>query len=235
MNHYEFLGILSGAYADTEVGALVSQIEETIKKHTETIHYVQNLGRRKLAYPIKHQGHGTYVLIEFDAAGDTIKKLDRLFRLTNELLRHCIVRRKTVGKPLPLERREEESRPARTYERTGNRRALGEELLGDTPTILASEEPAPATLPQEGVKEEAVHQDTPAPATATQSDDTSSASTTPPTTEPATEEATPPDDTKQKTEKDDETADDSAKKKNKKVSYEELDKKLNELLSDDII
>ncbi|MDP2631091.1 MAG: 30S ribosomal protein S6, partial [Candidatus Uhrbacteria bacterium] len=158
MNHYEFLGILNGTYADTEVGALVSQVEETIKKHAETIHYVQNLGRRKLAYPIKHQGHGTYVLIEFDADGEAIKKLDRLFRLTNELLRHCIVRRKTVGKPMPLERREEESRPTRTYERTGTRRALGEELLGDTPTLLASEEPAPASLPEENRQEEAAQE-----------------------------------------------------------------------------
>ncbi len=228
MNHYEFLGILSGSYADTEVGALVSQIEETIKKHTETIHYVQNLGRRKLAYPIKHQGHGTYVLIEFDAAGDTIKKLDRLFRLTNELLRHCIVRRKTVGKPLPLERREEESRPTRTYERTGTRRALGEELLGETPTLSTSEEPTKEVAP-----ETSVPQDAPTPAqkdeSASLSDDSSSANT------PVADDVAPPSDAVQPTTKEDETTEDSARKKNKKVSYEELDKKLNELLSDDII
>lgn len=218
MNHYEFFGILSGTYADTEVGALVSQLEETIKKHTETIHYVQNLGRRKLAYPIKHQGHGTYVLIEFDADGEAIKKLDRLFRLTSELLRHCIVRRKTVGNPLPLERKEEESRP-RPFDRVGMRKTLGEELLGETPTIETINETT-ETKPVENLIVEELIAPSPADNIPPAPEESSSVSNT-----AQTSTSTPPEE---------DTADET-KKKGQKVSYEELDKKLNELLSDDII
>ncbi len=223
MNHYEFFGILNGTYADTEVGALVSLLEETIKKHTETIHYVQNLGRRKLAYPIKHQGHGTYVLIEFDADGEAIKKLDRLFRLTNELLRHCIVRRKTVGNPLPLERKEEESRP-RAFDRTGMRKTLGEELLGETPSFSTIDEPVAPAAPSEQIDTKTSEESAPsqAPIAESQSHPT-------PSMAPQTDTSSTP------TTDGEAEAEDEAKKKSKKVSYEELDKKLNELLSDDII
>ncbi|MBI4599821.1 30S ribosomal protein S6 [Candidatus Uhrbacteria bacterium] len=226
MNHYEFLGILSGSHADTEVGAIISSIEETIKKHTETIHYVQNLGRRKLAYPVKHQGHGTYVLIEFDAPGDAVKKLDRLFRLTNELLRHCIVRRKTVGKPLPLERKEEDARP-RSYERTGMRKTLGEELLGETPTLSTINEPTDTKTTDAQAEEKPVEKTivlAPVEQQGNASDDSHAAASAPTT-----------DDSAQTPTGDDDSAEENAKKKNKKVSYEELDKKLNELMSDDII
>ena len=226
MNHYEFLGILNGTYADSEVGALISQLEEVIKKHTETIHYVQNLGRRKLAYPIKHQGHGTYVLIEFDAPGEAVKKLDRVFRLTNELLRHCIVRRKTVGAPLPLERKEEER--MRPHERASTRKVLGEELLGET--IMPVQEPS---TPEEKPAE--VGEVTPPTVSSSPMTDDTGSDSVPDVV--ITAIPTPTDDaagTPTKTDEE-ETPEESAKKKNKKVSYEELDKKLNELLSDDIL
>jgi|GEM_PF-380629 len=233
MNHYEFLGILNGTFADTEVGSLVSQIEETIKKHAETIHYTQNLGRRKLAYPIKHQGHGTYVLIEFDAPGEAIKKLDRLFRLTNELLRHCIVRRKTIGKPLPLERREEDARP-RSFERGGGmRRALGEELLGDAPVLSKdSETTEPAEQQQE--KTVAAVPEPEMPATMKTEDDLAPKDVASVPTDDSTQ-VSPVTSAEPNEESPSSSEEEAAKKKNKKVSYEELDKKLNELLSDDII
>ncbi len=207
MNHYELLAIISGAYADTEVEPLFKQIIEMVSKNAETVHFTQNVGRRKLTYPIKHQHNGVYIFIEFDAAGEAIKKLDRSLKLTQEILRHCIVRKKSIGKPIQFERPQEEQRPRFTG--TPGKKTLGEELLGDT-EIPSSTEPSP--VPEKApetpeVKEELstvqIHEEK-APLAAAG-----------------------------------ETADDSqeqdTKKKGKKVSYEELDKKLNELLSDDII
>ncbi|MBI4253188.1 30S ribosomal protein S6 [Candidatus Uhrbacteria bacterium] len=195
-NHYELLAIVDGRIPDSELETFKKTFEDLLKKHVSSIHYVHNAGRRKLAYPINHQGYGTYLLCEFDAPGEHIKKLERAMSLTTELLRHCIVRRKTVGTPTPFERREEEMRP-----RDGRptRKTQDEELLGRAP--LAEEAPVMPSAP---------------PVTL---DDTAP--------EPAPEE---------KTESDEQaTTDDTGKKKAKKVSYEDLDKKLNELLSDDII
>ncbi|MBI4250292.1 30S ribosomal protein S6 [Candidatus Uhrbacteria bacterium] len=102
MNHYEILAIASGRFADTEVGGVIGKIEEILKKYGCTLHYTQNLERRKLAYPIKHQAYGTYVLIEFDSSVSKVSALDRELRLTPELLRHIIIKRDAVGTPRPL-------------------------------------------------------------------------------------------------------------------------------------
>lgn len=207
-NHYELLVIVDGRIPDTELEAFKNTFEDLLKKHASPVHYIHNAGRRKLAYPINHQGNGTYLLCEFDAPGENIKKLERTLSLTTELLRHCIVRKKTVGAPIPFERREEETR---TRDGRPMRKSQDEELLGkapleqevSTPSVASSPAitatpiaPTPTPTPEEKVETKAEPEEQAAPA------------------------ATP---------------EDTGKKKAKKVSYEDLDKKLNELLSDDIL
>lgn len=102
MNHYELLAILNGKYADTEVGAALKKLEELFAKQECVIHYTQNLERKKLAFPINNQTHGTYVLIEFDCEGVKLASLDRDFRLSHDVVRHTIVKRKKVGSPKVL-------------------------------------------------------------------------------------------------------------------------------------
>lgn len=97
MNHYECLSIVSGKCADTEIESVVQLLEQSVQKHALKIHYIQRLERRKLAYPIDHVMYGTYVLFEFDAEPPNITKIDRFLRLTNEILRHIIVKRESVG------------------------------------------------------------------------------------------------------------------------------------------
>lgn len=225
MNHYELFALVSGQHADSEVEGILGQLQEMLTKHVTTIHYTQNLGRRKLGYPIKHQHHGTYVLFEFDAEPQEIKKIDRLLKLTAELLRFCLIKRKVVGKPIQLERKEEESRGPRVERPATQRRTLGEELLGDTPVL--SEEPASVTAPAEIPVEETlaskeeVAEVPPSPAVSVAPE---------PIPEPVVAKSS------KVTESDDSTPSDTAKKKQpKKASYEELDEKLNKLLSDDIL
>jgi small subunit ribosomal protein S6 len=202
-NHYELLAIVTGSVSDTEIDGVRGNLEELLKKHTSAIHYMHNLGRRKLAYPIKHQGSGTYLLCEFDADGESIKKLERALALTTEILRHCIVRRQKVGSPVPLERREEEVRPG-PRRVSSVKKGMDEELLGAAPLEDVTSAPMPVASSDDPIP--------PVPAGAA-----------PAVKEEPAEEAPAS------------TAEEESKKKGKKASYEELDQKLNELLSDDII
>ena len=206
-NHYELLAIVDGRIADTELDGFRTTLEETLKKHVSQIHYTHNLGRRKLAYPIKHEGHGIYLLCEFDAEGDAIKKLERALSLTTEILRHCIERRKTIGAPIELERRETIEPRTR-----GPRRSQDEALLGRAPLEEVSTSAAPMTTP--------AMQPTPEPAPAPVTVSVAADDTAVPIPAISDEET---------------VTEEEGKKKGQKVSYEELDKKLNELLSDDII
>lgn len=215
-NHYELLVIVDGRIPDTELEAFKNTFEDLLKKHVSPIHYIHNAGRRKLAYPINHQGHGTYLLCEFDAPGEQIKKLERALSLTTELLRHCIVRRKTVGAPIPFERREEETRS-----RDGRpmRKSQDEELLGKAP--LEQEVPTPSVAPSPTATAVPI-----APVVVVPDDIT---------TAPAPEEKVKTKAEPEEQEAPAATPEDTGKKKAQKVSYEDLDKKLNELLSDDIL
>lgn len=221
MNHYELFAIISGQHADSEIEGITGQLQELLAKHHTTIHFSQNLGRRKLCYPIKHQHHGTYMLFEFDAEPQEIKKIDRLLKLTSEVLRFCLIKRKTVGKPITLERKEEDQRtPTRTERPASPRKTLGEELLGDAPGI--SDEPEVTPVAEEPVLE---------PEAPTPQEEVPETPVAPVTIAPkiASEESL------ESTPSEDSSSSRTAKKVQKKVSYEELDKKLNELLSDDII
>ena len=48
-------------------------------------------GRRQLAYPIKKQTSGRYVVVQFNAAAESLPEFERLLKLDEELLRYLVV------------------------------------------------------------------------------------------------------------------------------------------------
>ena len=74
------------------------QMKETVKKYTDLltekgaeIVYTNNLGMRKLAYPIKKKSSGFYYLIEFKAEGNVIADLEVAYKRDERLLRFLTV------------------------------------------------------------------------------------------------------------------------------------------------
>jgi small subunit ribosomal protein S6 len=91
MHKYELLYIIPTQFADTEIDGLREKVAGMITATGATVTRNESLGKIKLAYPIKHQRHGTYVLVYFTAEPNTIAGIDRQFRLSDEVLRHLIV------------------------------------------------------------------------------------------------------------------------------------------------
>lgn len=56
------------------------------------IENVEEWGTRKLAYEINKINEGYYVLVNFNAAADIPKELDRNLKIADEVIRHMIVR-----------------------------------------------------------------------------------------------------------------------------------------------
>ena len=63
-----------------------------IEKFKGVIENVDVWGRRKLAYEIAKVNEGFYTLINFNADSELPKELDRIFRITDGVLRHIIVK-----------------------------------------------------------------------------------------------------------------------------------------------
>jgi small subunit ribosomal protein S6 len=49
-------------------------------------------GRRRLTYEIKGKKEGIYVLMNFEATAETIAELERIFHISDDVLRHLVVR-----------------------------------------------------------------------------------------------------------------------------------------------
>jgi len=90
---YEILYIIPGKYTDEEIGAITEKVKGILTEAGASVAETHHLGKRKLAYPIKHVRHGNYVLSYFEAETDIISKINATLRLTGEVLRHLIVER----------------------------------------------------------------------------------------------------------------------------------------------
>lgn len=94
MKEYELLYIVPSQYTDEEIGGIQSTIATLVEGFEGKVLRNENLGKIKLAYPIKKVNHGTYILVHFNVEGAKMAELDRKLRLTDEVLRHMITERK---------------------------------------------------------------------------------------------------------------------------------------------
>jgi small subunit ribosomal protein S6 len=76
---------------EEEINATVAKFENLIKNTGGTIDKIDRWGKRRLAYEIKDHTEGYYCLIYFTAEKETVFEMDRVMKITDELLKHMIV------------------------------------------------------------------------------------------------------------------------------------------------
>jgi len=92
--HYELLYILSNKYAENELKPIMENVAKVITSNQGNITYFEEWGKKKFCYPIKSFHYGYYNLIEFDCEALNLEKINKDFRMMNEILRFQIVSRK---------------------------------------------------------------------------------------------------------------------------------------------
>lgn len=92
MNFYESLFIINPALDDMEVKKVVDKVEGLIKKEGGEILKVDNWGKKKLAYEVKRQKKGYYILINFRMKTSTISELERSLKLTDPVIKFLIIK-----------------------------------------------------------------------------------------------------------------------------------------------
>ena len=89
---YELIYILKPDATEQEVADLHGQVAGIVDRMGGTIDKTDTWGRRKLAYEIRHNKEGFYVLEVIKGSGELMKEIDRRLKVTEGLLRHLIVR-----------------------------------------------------------------------------------------------------------------------------------------------
>ena len=89
---YELVYIIRPDMADEALDERVENISQFITAREGTVDDVQKWGKRKLAYAIKHQLEGTYVLTRFKMGPSKCKELDQSLRISEDILRHLLIK-----------------------------------------------------------------------------------------------------------------------------------------------
>ena len=92
MKNYELMLIFDSALDENIINDEVSKITAIIEKSNGNVTKTDFWGIKKLAYPIKHQENGFYVLICFSCTTSVLPELDRINKINDKVLRHMIVK-----------------------------------------------------------------------------------------------------------------------------------------------
>jgi small subunit ribosomal protein S6 len=77
---------------DDRISAIIDRTTRQITTDGGQIVKVAPWGRRRLAYPIDRHREGAYHIVVFEAPTGTIAELERAILITEEVLRHLVVR-----------------------------------------------------------------------------------------------------------------------------------------------
>ena len=92
LRDYELVVIISPEIADDGLDSIMDNISRLITQDGGTVDEVDRWGKRKLAYPIKHFLEGSYVLVRCKMKPASGKELEASLRISEEVLRHLLVR-----------------------------------------------------------------------------------------------------------------------------------------------
>ena len=88
--NYEVVYIIDLAQGEEAIASTVAKFKALAEQNGTNVE-VEEWGKRKLAYAIDYKTEGYYVLMSFTSAPDFPKELDRIFGISEDIMRSMIV------------------------------------------------------------------------------------------------------------------------------------------------
>lgn len=90
MNKYESVIIINPNLEDAKIKDLIERFSKLVNEHGK-LEKADEMGKKRLAYPIQKQTEGFYVTLYFEAEPAFIAELERVYRITDEVLKFIVV------------------------------------------------------------------------------------------------------------------------------------------------
>jgi len=100
MRRYELMLVLRPDVADDKAQAVIDRTTRGIVASGGQIVKVAPWGRRRLAYQIDRHREGSYHIVVFEAPATAIAELERGLLITEEVLRHLVVRQERPARAM---------------------------------------------------------------------------------------------------------------------------------------
>ncbi len=92
MRHYENLVIVKPTLTEEETKASIAAIEEVLTSNGAEIVARDEMGTKKLAYPIQKNERGYFHVVYYTIAPSSIAEVERRFRINEDLLRFVTIK-----------------------------------------------------------------------------------------------------------------------------------------------
>ena len=92
MNHYETLFVVKPTLTEEEIKSQIEKVKAVLEKEGAELVATDDMGMRKLAYPVQKNERGYYTVLYYKAQGDTISELERNLRINEEIIKFLTVK-----------------------------------------------------------------------------------------------------------------------------------------------
>jgi len=92
MAKYEMMFITRTDVPEEELDKLTAQMDTVVSGAGGKTEKIDKMGRRRLAYRVKKQREGFYVLFTFEGNGDTVREFERRLKVTDAVIKYLTVK-----------------------------------------------------------------------------------------------------------------------------------------------
>jgi len=92
LSAYELMYIVKPELDDQAVQQEIDKVGQLIQTNGGEVKKVTPWGKRRLAYSVKDQREGHYVVEEFDLDQAKVQEVERVLRISDSVFRHLLVR-----------------------------------------------------------------------------------------------------------------------------------------------
>ncbi len=92
MRNYECMIILDPTLETEAIDNSIARFSDIVAKNDGKVENVNKWGKRRLAYQVGQNTEGYYVILNIQGKNETVSELDRVLKITDEVVRHMIVR-----------------------------------------------------------------------------------------------------------------------------------------------
>ncbi|MCL6447231.1 MAG: 30S ribosomal protein S6 [Armatimonadetes bacterium] len=92
MTNYEAMFILRPDLEEEKVAEIMDRFRTLVENRGGEVTRLEKWGKRRLAYEIQHLREGLYIILRFKGNTEIVQELDRVFKISDEVIRHMIVR-----------------------------------------------------------------------------------------------------------------------------------------------
>ncbi len=92
MNCYETLFVVKPTLTEEEIAATVTKVKDILAREGAELLGTNDMGMRKLAYPVQKHDRGYYTVLFYKAEGTLINELERNLKISEDVIKFLSVK-----------------------------------------------------------------------------------------------------------------------------------------------